>query len=237
MAAVQKERNCSTAECSIMTTINILVVGDDEEACNYLAKMLSAKDWQTDIAWVGSKALDLARKNAYDAIVFDYRKPGLDGADVCRRIRRSQPEARIVCMTGTQDIDTVYRTVEAGADRVLAKPVDPRNSSACSKNGRPEEQIVIEERRIIMARLIAVIVGILVVLGIVLGTTGVLHVRNTKDETGVTLDEKELQKKTREAVKTSEDAGGKVLDKTGEAMHKAAEKLRGASGQKNENVP
>jgi two-component system alkaline phosphatase synthesis response regulator PhoP len=107
------------------TTINILVVGDDEEACTYLAKMLSVKDWQTDIAWVGSKALELARKNAYDAVVFDYRKPGLDGADVCRRVRESRPEARIVFMTGTQNIDTVYHAVEAGADHVLAKPVEP----------------------------------------------------------------------------------------------------------------
>jgi two-component system, OmpR family, alkaline phosphatase synthesis response regulator PhoP len=107
------------------TTINILVIGDDEESCTYLAKMLSARDWQTDIAWIGSTALDLARKNVYDAIVFDYRRPGLDGADICRRIRGSQPEARIVYMTGTQNIDSVYRAVEAGADRVLPKPVDP----------------------------------------------------------------------------------------------------------------
>ena len=60
-----------------------------------------------------------------DAIVFDYRTPGLDGTDVCRRIRESQPDARHVFMTGTTKIDTVYRAMEAGADRVLAKPVDP----------------------------------------------------------------------------------------------------------------
>jgi len=107
-------------------TVNILVVGDDEEACTYLARMLSAKDWQTDIAWIGSKALELARKNAYDAIVFDYRRPGLDGAEICRRIRESQPHARNVLMTGTQNIDTVYRVVEAGVDRILGKPVDPK---------------------------------------------------------------------------------------------------------------
>jgi two-component system alkaline phosphatase synthesis response regulator PhoP len=107
------------------TTINILVVGDDEEGCTYLAKVLSAKDWRTDIAWIGTKALELARKNAYDAIVFDYRRPGRDGADVCRRIRGSQPGARHVFMTGTTNIETVYLAIEAGADRVLAKPVDP----------------------------------------------------------------------------------------------------------------
>ena len=43
-------------------TIKILVVGDDEEGCTYVANMLSAKHWQTDIAWIGSKALELARK-------------------------------------------------------------------------------------------------------------------------------------------------------------------------------
>ncbi len=106
-------------------TIKILVVGDDEEGCTYLANMLSAKHWQSDIAWIGSKALELARKSVYDAIVFDYRRPGHDGAEVCRRIRGSQPSARHVFMTGTTNIETVYLAVEAGADRVLAKPVDP----------------------------------------------------------------------------------------------------------------
>ena len=107
------------------TTTSILVVGDDEETCTYVAKILSARDWQTDRAWIGSKALELARHNAYDAIVFDYRKPGMDGAEVCRRIREAQPRARNVFVTGTPGIDSVFRAVEAGADRVLAKPVDP----------------------------------------------------------------------------------------------------------------
>ena len=106
-------------------TVNILVVGDDEETCVYLAKILSVKDWRTDQAWVGSKALELARSNAYDAVVFDYRRPGLDGAEVCRRIREAQRGARHVFMTGTTNVETVYQAVQAGADRVLAKPVDP----------------------------------------------------------------------------------------------------------------
>ena len=107
------------------TAINILVVGDDEEICTYLAKILSVKDWRTDMAWIGSKAVELARCNTYEVIVFNYRKPGLDTADVCRYIREAQPEARHVFMTGTPNIDTVYRAVDAGADLVLAKPVDP----------------------------------------------------------------------------------------------------------------
>jgi DNA-binding response OmpR family regulator len=105
--------------------INILVVGDDEEACTFVTKILSARDWRTDQAWIGSKALELARSNSYDAVVFDYRKPGLDGAKVCRLIREAQPKARHVYVTGTPNVETVHQAVQAGADRVLAKPVDP----------------------------------------------------------------------------------------------------------------
>ena len=44
------------------TAVTILIVSDNEESCTYLAKNPSAKDWQTDEAWVGSKAVELARR-------------------------------------------------------------------------------------------------------------------------------------------------------------------------------
>lgn len=105
--------------------IKILIVGDDEETCEYIAKILSVKEWNTDKAWVGSKALELARNHLYDAVVFDYRKPGLDGAEICRRVQDSQCNTPTVFMTGTPNIESVYHAVEAGANRVLAKPVEP----------------------------------------------------------------------------------------------------------------
>lgn len=108
-----------------MEPITILIVGDDEQACTFLASILAAKEWQTDIAWIGSKALELARSREYRAVVFDYRQPGLDGAEICRLIQEAQPGAHRIFMTGTPNIDSVYRAVEAGAERVLAKPVDP----------------------------------------------------------------------------------------------------------------
>ena len=105
--------------------VHILLVDDDKNACIYLMKVLSIKDWQVDIAWKGSMALELVRKKAYDVVVLDFRMPGMDGAELCRRIRESQPNVRAVFLTGFPAIDTVYPAFEAGAERVLAKPVDP----------------------------------------------------------------------------------------------------------------
>jgi two-component system alkaline phosphatase synthesis response regulator PhoP len=108
-----------------MGRVNILVIGDDEETCTYLEVIFSAKGWMTDQAWVNSKALELARKNAYDAVVFAYRRPGLDGTEMCRRIREAQPSTHEIFLTNTPSVDTVYTAVEAGAERVLAKPIEP----------------------------------------------------------------------------------------------------------------
>jgi uncharacterized protein HemX len=80
-----------------------------------------------------------------------------------------------------------------------------------------------------MTRLILAAIAILVVMGAVLAMTGVLQVQNNKDESSVTIDKKELKEKTHEAVKKTEEAGGAILDRTGKALHEAADKVRGSS--------
>jgi DNA-binding response OmpR family regulator len=105
--------------------INILVVDDDKNIRNYVATILSSRGWRVDTACDGPSALRLARRTTYDAVVLDYRMPGMDGAELCRRIREAQPGVRGVLLTGFPTINTVFPTIEAGAQRVLAKPVRP----------------------------------------------------------------------------------------------------------------
>jgi CheY-like chemotaxis protein len=105
--------------------VNILVVDDDEATRIYVAKILSLRNWRVDLAEDGPTSLGLVQRQAYDVVLLDYRMPGMDGAELCRRIRELQPGIREVFLTGYPSIDTVYPAMEAGADHVLAKPVDP----------------------------------------------------------------------------------------------------------------
>ena len=89
-----------------------------------VAKVLSLKGWKVDAASDGESGLALAEKQPYDAVVLDYRMPGMNGAEVCRRIRELQPGTRPIFLTGFPTIDTVYPAIEGGADRVLAKSAD-----------------------------------------------------------------------------------------------------------------
>ncbi len=105
---------------------NILVVDDNKYICIHLVELLSVKkDWQVDIAWKGTMALELVKKKAYDAVVLDYKMPGMDGAELCRKIKEMQPGVRAVFLTAYPQIDTVFPAIDAGADRVLSKQGDP----------------------------------------------------------------------------------------------------------------
>jgi CheY-like chemotaxis protein len=106
--------------------VNILVVDDDNNTRNYVAKILSMKEWQVDTAGDGPNALQLVRGKKYDAVVLDFRMPGMDGAELCRRIRKLQPNVHGVFLTGFANINTVFPAIQAGGERVLAKPVNPK---------------------------------------------------------------------------------------------------------------
>ena len=104
--------------------ISILVVDDDEATRAYVTEIFAARNWRVDAAEDGPSSLALVEQQLYDVVVLDYRMPGMNGAELCRRIRELQPAVRGVFLTGFPTIDTVYPAIEAGADHVLAKPVD-----------------------------------------------------------------------------------------------------------------
>lgn len=106
--------------------VRILVVDDDHRTSTYLAQILALEGWDVDTASGGVNALKLVARERYDAILLDYRMPGMDGAELCRRIHDIQPSAREVFLTGFPTIDTVYPAFQAGGQRVLSKPVDPK---------------------------------------------------------------------------------------------------------------
>ena len=105
-------------------SLRILVVDDEPKTCAYIARVLRQRNWQVDTACDGASALELVGRSRYDAAVLDYRMPDMNGAELCRAIDQRQPGIPKILLTGYPTIDTVYPAVQAGIDRVLAKPVN-----------------------------------------------------------------------------------------------------------------
>ncbi|HVW02945.1 MAG TPA: response regulator [Planctomycetaceae bacterium] len=107
-----------------MSKPSILVVDDDRTNCAILSKMLSAHGYQVDTANSGEQALKLVEERPYVLVLLDYVMPGMDGVELYRRIRQLRPETIGVFQTAFARIEVIYSAIDAGAERVLAKPID-----------------------------------------------------------------------------------------------------------------
>jgi DNA-binding response OmpR family regulator len=102
----------------------ILVVDDEPDACNLMAKLLSALGYSVDVAYNGQTALQLIDQRQYGLAILDYQMPGMNGVDLFRRIRRARPDLAAVFVTGFTTIDVVFPAIEAGVLHVMSKPVN-----------------------------------------------------------------------------------------------------------------
>jgi DNA-binding response OmpR family regulator len=106
-----------------MTTV--LLVEDDPAARQGLELALLRLGYQVHPAGTGEAALSSISEAAVDVVVLDVMLPGLDGFEVCRRLRRGS-DAPVIMLTARGDDFDIVGGLEAGADDYVVKPVEPR---------------------------------------------------------------------------------------------------------------
>ncbi|MCY6355922.1 response regulator transcription factor [Clostridium sp. ZS2-4] len=103
----------------------ILVVEDEEAIRSFIKINLIRNKFEVLEADSGEKALDIVKETELDLIILDIMLPGIDGFQVCRRIREINEEIAIVMLTAkTQDMDKIMG-FEFGADDYVVKPFNP----------------------------------------------------------------------------------------------------------------
>lgn len=102
--------------------MKLLIVEDEENIAQYLAKNLEAQGHTVDIAFNGSDALDMILEKPYDLITLDIILPGLNGYEVCRAARAEGIKAPILMLTAKDGEYDEVDAFEMGADDFLRKP-------------------------------------------------------------------------------------------------------------------
>jgi DNA-binding response OmpR family regulator len=104
--------------------MRILVVDDEVELAEAVARGLRREGYAVDVANDGSEALSKALINGYDLVCLDITMPGMDGREVCHTIRGASLEAqpRILMLTARDSLDDRVAGLDDGADDYLVKP-------------------------------------------------------------------------------------------------------------------
>lgn len=99
----------------------ILVIEDEERIRNFLQRGLTFEGYRVDTAPDGEAGLSIARDNPPDLVLLDLMLPGLDGIEVCRRIREVS-DVPILMLTAKESVEDRVTGLDAGADDYLVKP-------------------------------------------------------------------------------------------------------------------
>jgi two-component system, OmpR family, response regulator MprA len=105
--------------------MKVLVVDDERAVRESLRRALELEGYQVDLAHDGEEALERlggVEEGEADAVILDVLMPGIDGLEVCRRLRAERNGVPVLMLTARAEIDSRVAGLDAGADDYLPKP-------------------------------------------------------------------------------------------------------------------
>jgi DNA-binding NtrC family response regulator len=107
-----------------MDSFRALVVDDEEDFLETLVNRLNRRNIETSGVRSGEEALELMKKKLFDVVILDIKMPGgIDGIETLREIRKIQPLAEVILLTGHASVETSIEGMKLGAFDYLLKPV------------------------------------------------------------------------------------------------------------------
>lgn len=104
--------------------MRVLVVEDEVDLADALARGLRNEGYAVDVAYEGLEALEKAAVNAYDLVCLDLNLPGADGLDVCRLLKATEDGPRVLVLTARDSLEDRVTGLDHGADDYLVKPFE-----------------------------------------------------------------------------------------------------------------
>jgi two-component system, NtrC family, response regulator HydG len=106
-------------------TKKVLIIDDDTDLCLLLSRFLTKNGYETAIAPSGQKGIALYNSEPFDAVICDFRLGDMNGIQVINALKKTNPHAPILIITGYSDIKTAVEVIKQGAFDYIIKPLIP----------------------------------------------------------------------------------------------------------------
>ena len=107
-----------------MHYFNVLIVDDEEDFLETIIKRLNKREVDASGARSGEEALELLKEKTFDVVILDVKMPGgMDGIEALREMKKIQPLAEVILLTGHASVETSIEGMKLGAFDYLLKPI------------------------------------------------------------------------------------------------------------------
>ncbi|MCD4670133.1 MAG: response regulator transcription factor [Actinomycetia bacterium] len=104
--------------------MKLLIIEDEKQVADNLKEGLEQHRFSVDIAYNGEDGYYLTQEFDYDIIILDLMLPGIDGEDLCRKLRDDKNKSFILMLTAKKQLDNIIQGLDCGADDYLTKPFE-----------------------------------------------------------------------------------------------------------------
>jgi DNA-binding response OmpR family regulator len=102
--------------------MKVLIIEDEHKIANLLKQGLEQERFVADVAYDGTSGFDLASSEPFDAIILDRLLPGIDGLEICKKLREQGNHTPILMLTAKGQVMDRVEGLNSGADDYLTKP-------------------------------------------------------------------------------------------------------------------
>lgn len=102
--------------------MKILLIEDEAKLVSIIQRDLTAEGHEISVALDGTTGLDMAMKTDFQLIILDIMLPGINGIEVCRRLRQANQQSAILMLTALGTTENVVVGLDSGADDYMVKP-------------------------------------------------------------------------------------------------------------------
>jgi two-component system, OmpR family, copper resistance phosphate regulon response regulator CusR len=130
--------------------MKILIVEDEPKVASFIKKGLEENNYEAEIAYDGIVAEKLVKSNRYDLFILDIIIPGINGLDLCRKLKDINSNTPVLMLTALGTTDDKITGFEAGASDYLVKPFEFRELLARVKVLLRKPDLPVEKTNIIV---------------------------------------------------------------------------------------
>jgi DNA-binding NtrC family response regulator len=124
----------------------VLLVDDEKDFLDIMSERMEARGMTVKTADSADKALEMLENESFDAIVMDFKMPGMDGIQALKNIKTQKPELQIILLTGYATVEKTVEAMKIGATDLLEKPADLEALAAKIKQAKAEKMLLVEKQ-------------------------------------------------------------------------------------------